>query len=264
VFRAQAEKEKAELAELFDMTDLMTGAIEQVDLFNNALEEIGGGDKGKGAEKLAKMAEITGVSVGELAAVITGEVNPAVEATIAGLEQQNRVIADNARETNHISDEDKKRQQTNLEILDIHNKQAGQLETNAERAATWKAGLDGVVGTALDLNTAMEKIDANQDNVIDGTDKLAVKAADVDMDGMLSHTELVNAGLLDIITKAGLIPDPGMPNTKRDAQEIRTIVAGLDGKKVNVTMTLKSQQAGAVTQLIGSAHQTQNRAGGPP
>jgi len=202
VFKAQSEKQKQELADTFDITDLVTGQIDKVAQLQEAFEDLGGGDMGAGISKAREIAIDLGLSMEDVGAVITGEINPATTRTAAYLQEQLDILAEQREEQGGLTQEQGDQEVQLQTLLDLHNQNANAIQVNQDRAAAYQQALAGVQSEAINIAGAIGQIDVNQDGVIDNADTLALKTADTNYDGLVDSIEVTKAGLDDALEKA--------------------------------------------------------------
>lgn len=194
VLKAESEKQKRELADLFDITDLITGAIDKTALMEEAYKDLGGGDLQTGLDKVKELSETLGISIGDVTAMLTGETTPAIAGMVGHLRDSNRELNTSWITNKNISAEDRKIIDAQQIILDQHEQNKADLAKINEQTDTWQQGYEGVNAQVVDLSQKLP-------DVLDDAEKLAVAAADTNADGFVSSLELAQAGLDDTLTK---------------------------------------------------------------
>jgi uncharacterized protein (DUF2164 family)/DNA-binding transcriptional MerR regulator len=156
-FAEQSRIEKQKLNEMLDITDEMTGALDRVAAVRLALEELGGGDYGQGLKDAKKYADILGLSISDITNLITGDMNPAAEATKALLQGQADLIERTAqKEMRDLTAEEMKRLDAIRQILGTTELQAAAVESAAAAQDTWNAGLRTATQDSQSLQQYME------------------------------------------------------------------------------------------------------------
>ena len=74
--RAESEKHKQEMADSFDLVDLITGEIDKVKQFEEAMADLGGGDLQTGLDEAWRISRKLGISMEDIGNVITGLNSP--------------------------------------------------------------------------------------------------------------------------------------------------------------------------------------------
>lgn len=225
-FKAENEKRKKEVAESFDLVDLVTGEIDKIKQLDEALADLGGGNLQEGLSLANELAKTLGVSMQDVAAVIGGETNPAADKVRATLEA---VVA----EATKAGDEGRALTTAQYEavtaagyLLDTSKQNAVATGQAVDSANQYQRAYLGVNREVLDLNRHLADVDANMDGLIDKADQMLLKAADTNMDGFLDQLEIAKAGLDEAVIASGKL-DPGMPQTRADAEAVRGSIANV-------------------------------------
>jgi hypothetical protein len=139
-FAEASRIEKQKLNEMLDITDETTGALDRVAQLRAAFTELGGGDYGQGLLDAKKYADALGMSVGDVANLISGDLNPQAQATKALLEDQKRRLEETA-ELMHgdLLPADQARLDAINEILGTTKLQVTAVQNAAAAQETWNA-----------------------------------------------------------------------------------------------------------------------------
>jgi DNA-binding transcriptional MerR regulator len=139
-FAEQSRIEKQKLNEMLDITDELTGSLDRVAQVRLALEELGGGDYGQGLKDAKKYADALGISISDITNLISGDMNPAAEATKFLLEDQKRVLENTLElQQGELSDADQARLDAINEILGTTELQVAAVEAATAAQETWNA-----------------------------------------------------------------------------------------------------------------------------
>lgn len=168
-FRAESEKQKAMLNQVLDITDEVTGAIDTIALLRLGVEELGGGDYGQGLRDVAKYSREIGVSTEDLVAVISGELNPASQATLDLLQDEADRLSELVQKRKLTQDE-RERRGILREIL-------GTVELTTEAVEQGKAAQDTWNTATADARKKAEAQAAAQGAVATQAERTAAAAS---------------------------------------------------------------------------------------
>jgi hypothetical protein len=135
-FQQESKKQKEMLNSVLDITDEMTGAIDKIGLMRLGLEELGGGDYGQGLRDAAKYARLIGVSAEDLVAVVSGDLNPASQATL-GLLQQEAAQYDELVKKRKLTPDERERREAVREILATTKLTVDAVRQGKDAQETW-------------------------------------------------------------------------------------------------------------------------------
>lgn len=83
-----AQDQRDKITALFDLTDELTGALDEVAAINEGLTKFGGGDINAGIEKARDLAKETGISFNDIADALSGVSTPQSDATLKRLQER--------------------------------------------------------------------------------------------------------------------------------------------------------------------------------
>lgn len=225
-FKKQSEDMKAAVVAQFDLFDEVTGQLDRIAQYQVAITELGGGDFNQGLKDAKKYANDLGLSLEEVTALITGELNPATAATLEYVKQE-------AAWTGENTEEAYKTKEAAKELLKTTEKNAAALKLATEQQQTWDQAsgrtLNNLLG-AEDAAVGISGLDLNKNGAVEDAEKINTQ-----MTGAYAATQNMGNTLAAV--------------TKLNFQNISEA----------------ARQAGAVQQqaysAYGSAYATTNRAG---
>jgi transcriptional regulator with XRE-family HTH domain len=138
--RGEAEKQKEKLTEAFGFADLMTGEIDKLAKLKAGISELGGGDEAQGWKDASKYAALTGLSAGQIAAVVSGQINPETQKLLGYLEEESRTY-DDLVEKRKLTRDERERREAVREILATTTLQVTATEQASAAAASATSAL---------------------------------------------------------------------------------------------------------------------------
>jgi hypothetical protein len=159
VFKASSEKEKQGIADILDITDEVTGAIDQVELLRKGVTELGGGDFSQGMRDLSEYSRTLGINMDSLADLISGDLTPATEATKQQVEGI-LIMAGKAYSQHKLtSDQYWDIRDAAKEVLGTTELQVGQLEQAKTITGNWSEIIDDIPDVDINLDGAINDAD---------------------------------------------------------------------------------------------------------
>lgn len=245
VFKAESEKQKQELAESFDLVDLITGQIDRVKAFEEGIADLGGGDLQEGLKEAHRISERLGISMEDIGLIVSGEVNPAVETHRALLNDVYLNQKDGYGEAR--------------KLLDVNEENTAALAEAVQNSADYQAGLNGALNEGVKLADAIGKVNANMDDAIDKADEDILRKADENADGLLSSVEIINAELQEAIDKANELDAIKFQQKKLDVGFTYSNEAPIRNMQGQYWNPYTGKWIGSRGETVGGSHQSSQR-----
>jgi len=217
-FAAQKEAEKLATANVFEAFDEITGELDRRALLRTSFAELGGGELSQGLQDAARYAKATGLSMGEIADLITGEITPGTDEMRRNLQSQQESLEKQVTQQGYVTDENLAQLEAYKELL---------ATTDLQRTA-----LEGAVDGQKAWRDAVSETGANADQLLDTlNDSIAAAAeigsGDVGLDELLDKAADLGWEMLTAEEQARIIGsnNPHVAKIKQQAEDVNTALA---------------------------------------